>query len=331
MASHIRDNVLHGKDHTDTHVSDNRWRHQESRSYARHASQGPREADERHGSKDLANFLNSSRVDPPPKSAGLGGVDNYKPITVAGNVYVAGARHREDASKGDIIPDNYAELEVKCGPLLNYRRMENETWFGSVLIVTKGGGLEGGPEPQLVWKSHRHSSPSGASPSADVPVQNVGNANGLNGPSGVPYGVVNGVDYTSFQDSMMSAQVSSNANVTDDPANGSANGASTSEETKVPGTKLYSDPSNTFWRFDLQVPMQQSEIKCEYSIPGLKFTHGAKTDKQSFFVPAISESMRIMFHSCNGFSVGTDEDAWSGAALWNDVLRVHRRTPFHVM
>jgi hypothetical protein len=112
---------------------------------------------------------------------------------------------------------------------------------------------------------------------------------------------------------------------------GSANSGNSSEESKVPGTKLYSDPSNTFWRFDLQVPMGQSEIECTYSIPGLKFTNGVKTDKQSFFVPAISESMRIMFHSCNGFSVGTDEAAWSGAALWNDVLRVHQKAPFHVM
>lgn len=38
-----------------------------------------------------------------------------------------------------------------------------------------------------------------------------------------------------------------------------------------------------------------------------------------------------MFHSCNGFSVGTDEEAWSGPALWNDVLRRHAEVPFHVM
>lgn len=38
-----------------------------------------------------------------------------------------------------------------------------------------------------------------------------------------------------------------------------------------------------------------------------------------------------MFHSCNGFSVGTDEEAWSGAALWNDVMRRHAEVPFHVM
>jgi hypothetical protein len=221
--------------------------------------------------------------------------------------------------RGGVVPDSYTELEVKCGPLLNYRRMENQTWFGSVLIVTKGGGLGGGPEPQLIWKINRGSPASGAEPS-----HNGGNPNGSNGTSGEPYGTVNGVDYSSFQDPATNSQVSSNANATSKPA-------SASEESKVLGTKLYSDPSNTFWRFDLQVPMDQFEIECKYSIPGLKFTHGMKRDEQSFFVPAISESMRIMFHSCNGFSVGTDEDAWSGAALWNDVLRVHQKTPFHVM
>ena len=77
--------------------------------------------------------------------------------------------------------------------------------------------------------------------------------------------------------------------------------------------------------------MREEEIKCEYSIPDLQFIKGKKTDKQSFFIPAISDSMRIMFHSCNGFSVGTDEEAWSGAALWNDVQRIHAQKPFHVM
>ena len=77
--------------------------------------------------------------------------------------------------------------------------------------------------------------------------------------------------------------------------------------------------------------MQQEEIQCEYTISDVKFTTAKKKDTQNFFIPAITESMRIMFHSCNGFSVGTDEEAYSGACLWNDVGRVHAKTPFHVM
>jgi hypothetical protein len=38
-----------------------------------------------------------------------------------------------------------------------------------------------------------------------------------------------------------------------------------------------------------------------------------------------------MFHSCNGFSVGTDEEAYSGTPLWSDVLRQHEEKPIHVM
>lgn len=328
MAAHIRDNMLHGEDHADTHASANRWRHQESKSFARHAS--PRAPDERHGSKDLANFLNSSRVEP-PKSAGSG--ERHKPIEVAGNVYSGGARQGEGISGEKDVPDSYTELEVKCGPLLNYRRMENETWFGSVLIVTKGGGLGGGPEPQLRWKTTVSSPASGAFPSPAPGNSGKVSGSNQNEPPAEPYGMVNGVEYTSSQGLATSTQTPNNANLENSTTNGTSttDSAAGSTETKVPGTKLYSDPSNTFWRFDLQVPMQQSEIKCDYSIPGLKFTQGSKTDEQSFFIPAISESMRIMFHSCNGFSVGTDEDAWSGPALWNDVMRVHQKTPFHVM
>ncbi len=83
--------------------------------------------------------------------------------------------------------------------------------------------------------------------------------------------------------------------------------------------------------FGISVEMEELETNWEYEIPGLRFTSEGKKDKQNFFVPGINESMRIMFHSCNGFSVGTDEKAWSGPALWNDVQRVHKESPFHVM
>ena len=101
-----------------------------------------------------------------------------------------------------------------------------------------------------------------------------------------------------------------------------------------PGIKLYEDNESCFWRFDIQVPFLEEETRWEYTIPNLRFVSGDSSAKRStaaFFVPSIHESMRIMFHSCNGFSVGTDEDAWSGPALWNDVLRIHQQKPFHVM
>lgn len=110
----------------------------------------------------------------------------------------------------------------------------------------------------------------------------------------------------------------------------SPSGQEKEAEVKVKGLKLYADLRNVFWRFHLHIEMRDIETQWEYEIPNLLFPEG-KEDKRTFFVPAVTESMRLMFHSCNGFSVGTDEVAWSGPALWNDVLRVHKETPFHVM
>lgn len=100
----------------------------------------------------------------------------------------------------------------------------------------------------------------------------------------------------------------------------------------IRGEKLYEDPKRAFWRFIIEVPFQQFESRWQYEFQNLVYVDRSKTEKpQHFAVPSISQSMRIMFHSCNGFSVGTDVDAWSGPALWNDVLRMHDTKPFHVM
>lgn len=98
---------------------------------------------------------------------------------------------------------------------------------------------------------------------------------------------------------------------------------SSTQERSFNGERLFEDPNKAFFRFVIDVPFQASEAEWQYTIASLP--------PQTFVVPAIHQSMRIMFHSCNGFSVGTDVDAWSGPALWNDVLRMHEQKPFHVM
>lgn len=110
--------------------------------------------------------------------------------------------------------------------------------------------------------------------------------------------------------------------------------ASLKHQRSIRGIKLYEDPAKAFWRFDLKLPLQDFESRWNYSIPHTRHistTGPAKSSAHTFVVPGSSQSMRIMFHSCNGFSVGTDEEAWSGPALWNDVLRFHEKKPFHVM
>ncbi|RMZ74852.1 hypothetical protein DV737_g5668, partial [Chaetothyriales sp. CBS 132003] len=108
--------------------------------------------------------------------------------------------------------------------------------------------------------------------------------------------------------------------------------AGSAEKAVVQGLKLYSDPDKTFWRFSLAVPLTDVEARWRYTIPDARYPSSvSKEPSRVFVVPAATESMRIMFHSCNGFSVGTDEDFWSGPAVWNDVLRTHQKRPFHVM
>jgi hypothetical protein len=89
--------------------------------------------------------------------------------------------------------------------------------------------------------------------------------------------------------------------------------ASGSQKSTVDGLKLYEDPDKTFWRFSLDISLSNEQTKWQYAIPNAYFKSSASKEKsRQFVVPSANESMRIMFHSCNGFSVGTDEDFWSG-------------------
>ena len=191
--------------------------------------------------------------------------------------------------KPPMIQTGDGDVEIMCGPLLNYKHMSNlqsgsPTWHGSVLIVTSPDQ----PLPGLILKSI-----GSVAEQADQPDSMV-NGNGT-------------------------AHIKSHV----------GEGERTFE-----GDLLYSDPVKSFWRFKIDVPLRQSEWRWQYFIKNAKFIKGASPiamARRSFVVPAATQSMRIMFHSCNGFSVGTDEEAWSGPALWNDVLRVHEKKPFHVM
>lgn len=104
------------------------------------------------------------------------------------------------------------------------------------------------------------------------------------------------------------------------------------QEITVEARKLFADLRKSFWRFTLDVPVETYEARWEYTIPRFHYHNDMPhRGSWSFVVPSVHESMRIMFHSCNGFSVGTDLDHWQGPLLWNDVLRRHEQKPFHVM
>ncbi|KAI0506878.1 hypothetical protein F5B22DRAFT_434174 [Xylaria bambusicola] len=256
------------------YASASRWHHQESTAFARAAV--ARDAHSSGNSKDLSDFFNASRVEPSrPTTNGTGNAAAYQPIVIGGT----------DGQTDDTALND--GKEVICGPLLNYRRMEGNAWYGSVLIVTKGGGKTQEFQPTL----------------------HLGR-----------------VELANDQPGFVSDSTSANAAPTN-----SADQIRSDHGIDIAGSCLYSDPRVTFWSFNLTCDMGTTETKWAYSISDVRYESATKPKTNYFFVPALDESMRIMFHSCNGFSVGTDEDAWSGPALWNDVVRNHAKTPFHVM
>jgi len=295
------------------YASKNRWRHQESSAFARHAAaQQPRDPEPRGRTADLANFLNSSRV-PAERADKDGPPRKSTPIMVAAPeareaVHVAEAgddaaqqQARDEAELAKPAPDG---RDIAVGPLLNYHRTEGDRWIGSVLVVTKGGGRTQLFEPVLLL---RRAGPAEETHGAVEPP-----ANETNGAVEPPADETNGEPGPS--------------DAPDAPS-----GAAAGEGTEVKGYRLYSDTRNTFWRFDLSVPIEAEEGAWAYTLPGLRFRSRKKPQTSVFHVAAAAESMRVMFHSCNGFSVGTDVDEWSGPALWHDVLRRHGERPFHVM
>lgn len=92
----------------------------------------------------------------------------------------------------------------------------------------------------------------------------------------------------------------------------------------VRGYRLHAERGYTFWRFSVEVELRDKEQRIAYRI-----NRGPAT---GFWVPAKTQSMNIMFHSCNGFSVSVTPDDLSGPdPLWRDVLNNHQSRPFHVM
>lgn len=183
---------------------------------------------------------------------------------------------RNGHGHGPGIISNSDELEVICGPLLNYTYMtyegERAVWQGSVLLVTKPGQKH----PILELR---------------------------------PLGPTTGRD------------------------GGQSNWFPEARGETFEGLKLYADPQKAFWRFTLNVPLDpEEETRWQYTIPNMKMiAEMSGNPSREFAVPAANQSMRLMFHSCNGFSVGTDTEFWSGPVLWQNVLETHAKRPFHVM
>ena len=92
----------------------------------------------------------------------------------------------------------------------------------------------------------------------------------------------------------------------------------------VKGIRLHTERGLTFWRFSIEVELGERQSRVAYRIN--------RGPAIGFWVPGRGETMNIMFHSCNGFSLSVNPDLFSGPdPMWRDVLNTHQTRPFHVM
>ncbi|KAL2017401.1 hypothetical protein VTK56DRAFT_2244 [Thermocarpiscus australiensis] len=92
----------------------------------------------------------------------------------------------------------------------------------------------------------------------------------------------------------------------------------------IRGFRLHAERGYTFWRFNIEVELRETQQRIAYRI-----NRGPST---GFWVPAKGQAMNIMFYTCNGFSLAVNPDQFSGPdPMWRDVLNTHQSQPFHVM
>jgi len=263
-------------------------------------------------------------------------------------------------------------LLLKCGPLLRYTGMrreklehpssqstsvaERETWRGSVMIVTvdSESNYESAPTLRLF---HQHMDLLSPPPQKfdgtngeDLPSEYVDPIAGLpkmsrNG--GTVYvkpveDLEEGVDVSRIENDDGLFEVTRTANVPTSygkadellgrsplPAlnkkkPNQRSGQQLGKFREVQGVRLHAERGVTFWRFNLEVELGDKQARIAYRIN--------KAASIGFWVPARGQTMNMMFHSCNGFSMSVNSADFSGPdPLWRDVLNTHQTKPFHVM
>jgi len=250
-------------------------------------------------------------------------------------------------------------LYLKCGPLLRYTGMRTdrekaqpgqtvsaihrETWRGSVMIVTNDSQstYEDGPTLRLFSQPRDLLPPPPEQVEGDdLAPEYVDPMAGLTKVSRRGQTLyVKPVDHLEEAKDLSRIENDDGLFETSpsplDNSHGSAtankrtrgrDGESLGEYKEVKGCRLYADIERdvTFWRFNIEVELSDQQAHVAYRI-----NHGPAV---GFWVPAKGQSMNIMFHSCNGFSLTVNSDQFGGPdPLWRDVLNTHQTRPFHVM
>lgn len=234
-------------------------------------------------------------------------------------------------------------LYLKCGPLLRYTGLkrdrlqtqtrngpsssERETWRGSVMIVTADADSSYDPAPTLrLFPEAMDLLPPppqhvDAEDGRELPAEYIDPIAGLPklSRSGKTVYVKpvddleQGVDLSRLEDDdglfeeFRTAAVPT-AYGTPDFHPGRSNG--TSQPTpkvgtraerfsrrgqQVRGVRLHAERGVTFWRFNMEVELSVQQTRVAYSING--------SPSVGFWIPGRGQSMNVMFHSCNGFSM----------------------------
>lgn len=255
-------------------------------------------------------------------------------------------------------------LYLKCGPLLRYCGMrteritgrsarhgpaiEREFWRGTVMIVTADdeSSYDITPTLRLFAQPIEKLPPPPAEIRGEIPPEYVDPIAGLPklGRRGETL-YVRPVDHLDegkdlsrdptvkglFEKTRSPPEIDLPDGITDAPGSfadrkkkSPLDGEKAGKYKDIRGCRLHSERGYTFWRFSIEVELRDIEQRIAYRI-----NRGPAT---GFWVPAKGESMNIMFHSCNGFSLSVNPDELSGPdPLWRDVLNNHQSRPFHVM
>ncbi|KAF3938492.1 hypothetical protein ABW19_dt0205465 [Dactylella cylindrospora] len=226
-------------------------------------------------------------------------------------------------------------IKVKCGPLLRYTGLRQEggveIWRGSILIVTADAestyepaptirifGLDGelpldDPEDDIIAIPAVSSTGEAEQPRPASSLPSETDASQKEAPEGL----------------VLPASLRYNyAPATSWPKSGCGryrrDGERQGKTREITAESIHSEKGATFWRFNLEIELGGLQQRIGYRI-----NNGAAV---SFWVPARDQTMNIMFHSCNGFSLAVDPNNFCGPdPLWRDVLRNHIKKPFHVM
>jgi hypothetical protein len=239
-----------------------------------------------------------------------------------------------------IVPTSFTPpLLLKCGPLLRYTglerrkleqspKTESETWRGSIMIVTQDSESTYDTVPtlrlfhqpmQLLPPPPKQFDEDEEGEALDSEyVDPIGGLPKLSRTGGTVYvkpveDLDEGKDVSMIENDDGLYEETRTANVptsygkadeflglSPHPSRntGRRNGKQVGRYREVKGIRLHAERGVTFWRFNIKVELDEKQQRIAYRI-----NRGASV---GFWVPARGQSMNIMFHSCNGFSMSVE-------------------------